>query len=50
MKTFNRLKNIINSNVNSTLDKIENPEKIISGFDEIQEIFYNKGIRRQYRN
>jgi phage shock protein A len=30
MKTLNRIKNIINSNVNSTLDKIENPEKIIS--------------------
>ncbi len=31
-------------------DEGRNPEKIISGFDEIQEIFYNKGIRRQYRN
>lgn len=30
MKTFNRLKNIINSNVNSTLDKMEDPEKMIN--------------------
>jgi phage shock protein A len=30
MKTFKRLKNIINSNVNSTLDKMEDPEKMIN--------------------
>lgn len=29
MKTFRRLKNIINSNVNSALDQMENPEKMI---------------------
>lgn len=30
MKTFKRLKNIINSNLNTTLDKMENPEKMIN--------------------
>jgi phage shock protein A len=30
MKTFKRLKNIINSNVNNTLDKMEDPEKMIN--------------------
>lgn len=29
MKTFKRLKNIINSNLNSALDKVEDPEKMI---------------------
>ena len=29
MKTFKRLKNIVQSNVNSALNSLENPEKMI---------------------
>lgn len=48
MKTFKRLKNIINSNLNSALDKVEDPEKMIGLMVvELEETLFKlqKGIK-----
>ncbi len=48
MKTFKRLKNIINSNLNSALDKAEDPEKMINlMISELEETVFKlqKGLK-----
>ena len=38
MKTLKRFKNIISSNVNSVLDSIEDPEKMVKLVDNLQKV------------